>query len=73
MAEKEYTNGEVTIIWKPNLCTHAGECVKALPNVYKPKERPWVQAEGADTNALIAQIKKCPSGALTYRMNSENK
>ena len=71
MLKKEYTNGEVTIIWKPELCAHAGECVKALPNVYKPKEKPWIQAEGADTDALIAQINKCPSGALTYRMNEE--
>ena len=38
----EYTNGELTIIWKPELCQHAGRCVKMLPNVYHPKERPWV-------------------------------
>ena len=41
----EYTNGELTIIWKPELCQHAGICVKMLPNVYHPKERPWVQIE----------------------------
>ena len=33
----EYTNGELTIIWKPELCQHAGICVKMLPNVYHPK------------------------------------
>ena len=29
----EYTNGELTIVWKPELCQHAGICVKMLPNV----------------------------------------
>ena len=67
--QKEYTNGEVTVIWKAELCKHAGICVKTLPNVYKPKERPWINAENGSTEELIAQIQKCPSGALTYRMN----
>lgn len=44
----EYTNGELTIVWKPELCQHAGICVKMLPNVYHPKERPWVQIEKCD-------------------------
>ena len=28
----EYTNGELTIIWQPELCQHAGICVKTLPD-----------------------------------------
>ena len=48
----EYTNGELTIVWKPELCQHAGICVKMLPNVYHPKERPWVQIENATTEEL---------------------
>ena len=45
----EYTNGELTIVWQPEMCQHAGICVKMLPNVYHPKERPWVQIENATT------------------------
>ena len=73
MAEikKEYSNGELTVVWKPKLCIHAGECVKALPNVYKPSEKPWITVENATTEELKAQIKKCPSGALSYFMNGE--
>lgn len=66
---REYSNGELTIVWKPKLCSHAGECVKALPQVYDPKARPWIRAEGASTEALKAQINLCPSGALSYRMS----
>ena len=73
MAEikKEYSNGELTVVWKPKLCIHAGECVKALPNVYKPSEKPWITVGNATTEELKAQIKKCPSGALSYYMNGE--
>ena len=65
----EYTNGELTIIWQPGLCQHSGICVKTLPKVYNPQERPWVKIENATTEELIAQIKKYPSGALSYKMN----
>lgn len=64
----EYTNGEMVIIWQPDICAHAGVCVKTLPQVYNPAERPWVKMENATTEQLIAQVEQCPSGALTYRM-----
>ena len=67
----EYSNGELTIIWQPDLCQHSGICVKTLPQVYNPKERPCVKIENATTDELIAQINKCPSGALSYRLNKK--
>ena len=70
---KEYSNGELTVVWKPAKCIHAKECIKALPEVYKPNEKPWITPENATTTALKSQIKKCPSGALTYYMKGEKK
>jgi uncharacterized Fe-S cluster protein YjdI len=67
--KKEYTNGEITITWKPGTCIHAGECVKNLPKVYKPNENPWIKMENATTEELKNQINKCPSGALSYYEN----
>ena len=69
--KKEYSNGELTIIWQPDLCQHSGICVKTLPQVYNPKERPWIKIENATTEELIAQIKMCPSGALSYKLNKK--
>lgn len=66
---KEYSNGEVTIVWKNSLCKHAAECVKNNPDVFKPKEKPWIVPENSTTEAIISTVKKCPSGALTYYMN----
>ncbi|MBK8614180.1 MAG: (4Fe-4S)-binding protein [Flavobacteriales bacterium] len=66
-----YTNGEVTIVWKPSLCTHSKRCWMGLPTVFKPGQRPWILPEGANTDAIVAQVGKCPSGALSIRMNAE--
>jgi predicted GNAT family acetyltransferase/uncharacterized Fe-S cluster protein YjdI len=66
---REYSNGEITIIWQPEKCTHSGICFKTLPKVYRPKEKPWIRPENAKTEELIAQIESCPSGALTWRKN----
>jgi len=68
---KEYTNGEVTIRWRPNVCQHSGRCYNGLPRVFDPDQRPWVNANGASTQEIIEQVKKCPSRALTTVMNSE--
>lgn len=61
-----YSNDEITIVWNPELCIHSGNCVRALPRVYKPKARPWVTIENATTEQLKKQIATCPSGALSY-------
>ncbi|SEF70113.1 Uncharacterized Fe-S cluster protein YjdI [Halpernia humi] len=67
MKKHEYHNGEVTIIWQPDLCIHSGICVKTLPKVYHPKEKPWVKPENASTEEILAQVAKCPSGALSIK------
>ena len=63
----------MTIHWDQSKCIHAGVCVRTLPNVYNPKERPWVKIENASTEELKAQINKCPSGALSYTSEQNNK
>lgn len=70
---KEYTNGEVTVVWKPDLCIHSENCFKGLPSVFNPNQRPWVTIEGASTGQIIEQVKKCPSGALSYYLNKQKK
>lgn len=65
----EYSNGEITIVWQPHLCQHVGVCTRMLPEVYRPQERPWVKPLNATTEQLIVQIDRCPSGALSYRLN----
>lgn len=64
---KEYQKDNLTIIWKPKKCVHAGVCVKTLPKVYDPKAKPWIKSDNASIENLKGQIDACPSGALSYR------
>ena len=66
---KEYKTDDLTIIWQPKKCTHAGICFRTLPKVYNLQARPWCRPENATTEELIAQIEACPSGALSYKLN----
>jgi uncharacterized Fe-S cluster protein YjdI len=65
---KRYTNGEVTVIWQPSLCVHSAICFRGLPAVFNPLRRPWVVLEGHSTDAIIAQVEHCPSGALAFEV-----
>lgn len=67
--KKEYKNEEITVHWDQSKCIHAGVCVRTLPKVYNPKERPWIKIENALTDELKNQINQCPSGALSYTLN----
>ena len=73
MERKNYTNGEVTVIWQPKLCIHSGNCVRGLHEVFNTKQSPWINMDGASTDAIIEQVKKCPSGALSFEMNADKK
>ena len=66
---KKYSNGEVTVVWKPGQCSHSTICWKqatGLPEVFDPKNRPWINPNACSTETIIEQVKKCPSGALSY-------
>jgi len=67
----KYTNGEMTVVWKPNVCIHSANCWKGLVEVFNPKEKPWIKMDGAPTEKIAEQVKKCPSGALSYYMNND--
>jgi uncharacterized Fe-S cluster protein YjdI len=68
----KYTNDEITVVWKPKLCIHSTLCWKGLIEVFNPKVRPWVKMDGATTERIIEQVRKCPSGALSYYMNADD-
>jgi len=67
---REYSNGEVTVVWEAEKCIHSAICAKGLPGVFQPKSRPWVKMDGATTDAIVSKVKECPSGALSFYMNA---
>lgn len=66
-----YTKGDLTVIWKPALCSHSTNCWKGLLEVFDPRKRPWINMDGADAERIMGQVSCCPSGALSYEIKNK--
>jgi len=64
-----YANEEITVVWKPEFCQHSTRCWTQLPEVFNPKIKEWIDPDGASSEKIEQQVKKCPSGALTFYYN----
>ena len=64
---REYEGNGIVVAYELRRCIHAAECVKGLPAVFDPDRRPWIQAAEADADAVAEVVRRCPTGALTYR------
>ena len=64
---KEYSNKEIKVLWDPEKCMHAKECVKGLPQVFSRDRKPWIIMQGASSEEIMKIVDRCPSGALTYK------
>ncbi|QNJ98580.1 (4Fe-4S)-binding protein [Constantimarinum furrinae] len=64
--KNEFTNGEITVTYEPRKCIHAEKCAKGLSEVFRTTVIPWINLDGAASQRIISQVKKCPSGALSY-------
>jgi uncharacterized Fe-S cluster protein YjdI/CDGSH-type Zn-finger protein len=71
MATRDYAGDGVTVHWDSGRCQHSGRCVAALPAVFRPKDKPWIVADAAGAEAVVAAVELCPSGALRYTRASE--
>ncbi len=52
-----------------SICAHAGHCTDGLPSVFRQKAEPWIDPAGDTVAAIVATIKRCPSGALSYTVD----
>lgn len=58
---KQYTNGEITIVWSADKCKHNGACWSGMMK--------WVNPLIGTTKQIIDVINKCPNKALSYYYN----
>jgi uncharacterized Fe-S cluster protein YjdI len=66
---KEYTNGEITVVWKPRLCDHSAVCISELPSVFDSIKRPWIIMTGAPSKDIMDVVDRCPTQALSWYLN----
>jgi uncharacterized Fe-S cluster protein YjdI len=53
------------VTYNPNVCIHAGNCVKSLPAVFKVVDGQFViDQQGASEAAIRQTVAACPSSAL---------
>lgn len=58
----------ITVTFDPNICRHTGVCVRGLPAVFDVNRKRWIRPELDTAEAVAAQVARCPSGALQYRL-----
>ncbi len=63
---ESFAGAEVTVHDNRGICAHAGVCTDGLPKVFQLRQEPWIDPHGASADQIIATVKKCPSGALSY-------
>ena len=59
-----YAGDGFEVTYDPGACSHAGECVRGLPEVFDAKARPWVRPGAAPIERIAEVVGRCPSGAL---------
>ena len=64
-----YRGRRITIFDNRAICAHAGFCTDGLKKVFRMGAEPWIDADGAAVEEIVATIEKCPSGALSYAID----
>lgn len=67
-----FSNDEITVNYDPKCCKNSGICALQLSSVFRTTVIPWIDLDGADRDTIIAQIEKCPSGALSYTLRQKD-
>jgi uncharacterized Fe-S cluster protein YjdI len=66
-----YETPDIVVTFDPGRCIHSGVCVGGLPAVFDVRRKRWVRPELAAPQEVAAQVARCPSGALQYRLRGK--
>lgn len=67
----QFSNSDMTLTYDPTICINAGRCARELSDVFRTSVIPWIDLDGAPSQQIIEQIRRCPSGALKFRLNQK--
>ena len=63
---REYRGRDIAVGWYASRCIHAAACIRALPQVFNAKRRPWIEVDAASADAVADAVQRCPTGALHF-------
>jgi CDGSH-type Zn-finger protein len=66
---ESYRGKAITIFDNRAICSHAGYCSDSLKSVFRYGVEPWIDPDGSAVAQIIATVRKCPSGALSYAID----
>ncbi|MCB9795758.1 MAG: CDGSH iron-sulfur domain-containing protein [Alphaproteobacteria bacterium] len=67
-----YPGTEASVVYDRRRCMHAGECGRASKGVFDGKRGKWIEPDEAESvEALIAVVRRCPTGALQIEVGGE--
>jgi CDGSH-type Zn-finger protein/uncharacterized Fe-S cluster protein YjdI len=67
----KYSGEEIEVSYDVNRCIHVRECVRGLPEVFDPDERPWIDPDDAPAEAVASVVTQCPTGALHFERTED--
>lgn len=59
-----YQSSDITVTYDPNICVHAGVCVRGLHAVFDTSRADWIRPDAAPAAEVAELVARCPSGAL---------
>src|SRR5215212_2334240 len=65
---RAYTAPGVRVFYDRGRCLHFAECIRGLPQVFDVAKRTWIQPQNASADEVAEVVRRCPSGALHYRL-----
>jgi CDGSH-type Zn-finger protein/truncated hemoglobin YjbI len=65
-----YVGQQVTIFDNRGTCAHSGFCSDRLRTAFRPNQQPFVAPSGGRMDELIAAVRACPSGALSFAIGA---
>ncbi|HEX5347098.1 MAG TPA: CDGSH iron-sulfur domain-containing protein [Pseudonocardiaceae bacterium] len=64
-----YPGVGVTVLDNRGICAHSGFCTDRLSTAFHAGSEPFVTPSGGRADEIIAAVRACPSGALSYAID----
>lgn len=66
-----YEGPGITVTFDPDVCVHSAVCLRGHPGVFDVRRKRWIDLQQGTPAAIAEVVRRCPSGALQYRLTGE--